>query len=49
MSGTYKDIEVWQADMKMVFDVYRDTATLSQARNVRLVEPTATCRRVGRQ
>jgi hypothetical protein len=27
MSGTYKDLEVWQAAMKMVFDVYRDTAT----------------------
>ncbi|MFZ0958164.1 MAG: four helix bundle protein [Candidatus Sulfotelmatobacter sp.] len=27
MSGTYRDLEVWQAAMKMVFDVYRDTAT----------------------
>jgi four helix bundle protein len=26
MSGTYKDLEVWQAAMKMVFDVHRDTA-----------------------
>jgi hypothetical protein len=34
MSGTYKDLEVWEAAMKMVFDVYRDTATFSQARDV---------------
>jgi hypothetical protein len=27
MSGTYRDLEVWQAAMKMVFDVYRDTVT----------------------
>ena len=27
MSGTYKDLEVWQAAMKMVFHIYRDTAT----------------------
>jgi four helix bundle protein len=27
MSGTYKDLEVWQAAMKLVFDVYRETAT----------------------
>jgi four helix bundle protein len=27
MSGTYRDLEVWQAAMKMVFDVYRNTAT----------------------
>ncbi len=26
MSGTYRDLEVWQAAMKMVFDVYRETA-----------------------
>jgi four helix bundle protein len=27
MSGTYRDLEVWQPAMKMVFDVYRDTVT----------------------
>jgi four helix bundle protein len=27
MSGTYKDLEVWESAMKMVFDVYRDMAT----------------------
>ena len=27
MSGPYGDLEVWQSAMKMVFDVYRDTAT----------------------
>src|ERR1700722_9762229 len=27
MSGTYRDLEVWQAAMKMVFGIYRDTAT----------------------
>jgi four helix bundle protein len=26
MSGTYRDLEVWHAAMKMVFDVYRDTS-----------------------
>src|ERR1700722_7998063 len=26
MSGTYRDLEVWQAAMKMVFGIYRDTA-----------------------
>jgi four helix bundle protein len=27
MSGIYRDLEVWQAAMKMVFEVYRETAS----------------------
>jgi four helix bundle protein len=27
MSGTYRDLEVWQVAMKLVFEVYRGTAT----------------------
>jgi four helix bundle protein len=27
MSGTYRDLEVWQAAMRLVLDVYRDTAS----------------------
>ena len=27
MSGTYRDLEVWQAAMRLVLDVYRETAS----------------------
>jgi hypothetical protein len=46
MSGTYKDLEVWQCAMALVLEVYRSTAKFPREEMFGLSQPDPEGRRI---